>query len=133
MKQTGMGSEALSMVSGLLADAVVVVHFSFILFVGVGALLVWLWPRLAWLHLPAVLWGAALSLFGWQCPLTALEQDLRVLSGAAGYGTGFIDYYLLPIIYPAGLTPELQVFIGIALLAVNFISYGAAFLRWKRR
>ena len=86
--------------SNLLADGVMVLHFGFILFVGCGALLV-LWRRwLMWLHLPCVLYGAAISFYGWTCPLTPLEQNLRYAAGQAGYSGSFIEHYLGRLIYP---------------------------------
>ena len=102
------------MIHRLLADAVVVLHFGFILFVAAGGLLVLKWPRLMWLHLPAAGWGSLIEFFGWICPLTPLENRLRVLGGEAGYPGGFIETYLTPAIYPEGLTYRHQVLLGIA-------------------
>src|SRR5690606_36523026 len=85
------------------ADLVLVLHFAFIVFVGLGALTVARWPRLAWLHVPAALWGVAIMLAGGLCPLTPLEQGLRRAAGQAGYTGGFIDHYLVPLIYPHGV------------------------------
>ncbi len=114
----------------LLADLVVAVHFAFILFAVAGGLFVPRWPRLAWLHLPAALWGAAVVAFGWICPLTPLENRLRAAAGEAGYAGGFIERYLLPLIYPPGLTRGMQVALGIALLLFNLAIYVRA---WRRR
>ena len=107
----------------LLADAVLLFHLAFIIFVVLGAALVWRYPRLAWLHLPAVLWAAGMEFSGRVCPLTPLENHLRRLSGEAGYGGGFIEHYLLPIIYPHGLTHQLQLALGAAVIAINVVAY----------
>lgn len=122
------------MIHGLLADAVMILHFAFILFVVAGGLLVLKWPRLAWLHLPAAGWGALIEFTGWICPLTPLENRLRVMGGGAGYPGGFIETYLLPVIYPEGLTHRHQLFLGIGVVAVNIVFYGIlARQRLKRR
>jgi hypothetical protein len=111
-------------------DAVVVVHLVFIAFVaGGGALVLW-WPRLAWLHLPAVAWGAYAELTSTICPLTPLENALRARAGQAGYAGSFVDHYLVPIIYPAGLTPRAQTYIGLFVIAINLAFYAIA---WRRR
>ena len=92
----------------LLADLVVVAHFGFILFVVLGGLLVIRWPKLMWAHLPAALWGAIVELSGWICPLTPLESRLRILGGGREVTDSFIAHYLLPVIYPQGLTRTVQ-------------------------
>ncbi|MBS7660928.1 DUF2784 domain-containing protein [Pseudomonas lalucatii] len=111
------------------ADAVLVLHLLFILFVLLGGLLVLRWPALAWLHLPAALWGAVVELFRLQCPLTPLENALRRAAGERGYSGGFVEHYLLPIVYPAGLTPAIQLLLGGLVLAVNAAIYGYLLLR----
>lgn len=114
----------------VLADALVVIHFAFIAFVIGGGLLV-RWKRwLALLHLPAVAWAAWIELSGAICPLTPWEQAALVRAGEAGYRGGFIEHYLAPIIYPAGLTPSLQLALGAFVLVVNAAVYG---LMWHRR
>lgn len=113
----------------LLADLVVAVHFAFIAFAVAGGALVLCRPRLAWLHLPAVLWGAAVVAFGWICPLTPLENRLRAAAGEAGYAGGFVERYLLPLIYPPGLTRELQILLGAGLLLLNL---GVYLRLWRR-
>ena len=118
------------MIYRLLADLTVVLHLAFILFAVSGGLLVLRWGRLAWLHLPAAFWGAAVELFGWYCPLTGVENWLRRAAGDAGYGAGFVEQYLLPVVYPARLTPGIQVALGLLLVAVNVIIY---VLAWRRR
>lgn len=119
------------MLYALLADIVLVVHLAFILYVVFGGLLVWRWPRSAWLHVPVALYGVAIEWIGWTCPLTPLEKYLRRLAGGSGYPGGFIDHYLLPIIYPEGLTPRIQLVLGAAVVLVNLAVYGA--LLWSRR
>lgn len=108
----------------LLADLVVVVHLAFVAFVVLGGLLVLRRGWVAWLHLPAALWGALIELFGWVCPLTPLEQWLRRRAGEAGYQGGFVEHYLLPILYPGELTREIQVMLGVAVLVLNLAVYG---------
>jgi hypothetical protein len=116
-----------------LADAVVLVHLAFILFVAAGGLLVLRWPRLAWVHVPAVVWGALIEFAGWICPLTPLENRLRAAAGDAAYAGGFIDRYIMPIVYPDGLTRGMQLALGIAVIAVNLLIYGRLVIRRKRR
>jgi len=108
----------------LLADLVVILHLSFVLFVVFGGLLVLRWPRLAWVHLPAAAWGAAVEFAGWICPLTPLEQWLRVEGGGLGYGSDFIERYVLPVLYPAGLTHNVQLVLGIVVVVINAAVYG---------
>lgn len=104
---------------GLLADAVVVAHGLYILFVVFGALLALRWSWILWLHAPAALWGAWVELAGRVCPLTPLENRLRRQGGAAGYEGGFIETYVLPVIYPGALTREIQIGLGLFVLALN--------------
>lgn len=120
----------------LAADLVLVVHFAFIVFVVAGGLLVLRWPRAAWVHLPAALWGATVEACGWTCPLTPLENALRVQAALHTGGTGsayagdFIGHYLLPLIYPEALTRELQWLFAGLLLLVNAAIYSVV---WRRR
>jgi len=120
------------MITRFLADVIVLVHLAFILFVAAGGLLVLRWPKLAWVHVPAVVWGALIELAGWICPLTPLENRLRGATGEAAFAGGFIDRYIMPIVYPAGLTRGMQLTLGIAVVAVNLVVYGSLFLRRKR-
>ncbi|MEM5431622.1 DUF2784 domain-containing protein [Cupriavidus oxalaticus] len=115
-----------------LADLVVIVHGLFIVFVVAGGLLVLRWPRLAWVHLPAAAWGVMIEWSGWICPLTPLENALRRAAGEAGYGGGFVERYLLPLIYPPGLTPAVQLWLGLIVLVVNVAVYAAVYARWWR-
>ena len=117
----------------LLADAVLVVHFAFVLFVALGGVLVWRWPRLAWAHVPAAIWGIAIEFGGWICPLTPLENHFRTLAGDEPYGGDFVARYLLPVIYPEGLTREAQFALGSAALAVNVAIYVAVLRRRRAR
>lgn len=108
---------------GILAGAVIVAHFLFIAFVAAGGLLVWRWPRLAWVHLPVVVWGVVVELTGWICPLTPLENHLRRLGGSYSYSGGFIEQYLIPVIYPANLTDATQYILGGLVISVNLLIY----------
>ncbi|MDH4585215.1 DUF2784 domain-containing protein [Pseudomonas sp. BN415] len=105
------------------ADAVLLLHLSFILFVVLGGLLVLKWPRLVWLHLPAVVWGATVEFLHLACPLTPLENRLRLAAGEQGFSGGFIEHYLVPVIYPAGLTPGIQLWLGVVVLLINLVPY----------
>lgn len=107
----------------LAADAVVLLHLGFILFVLLGGLLVLRRPRLAWLHAPAVAWGMAVEFLHLYCPLTPLENHFRTLAGDNGYSGGFIEHYLIPLIYPAGLTEATQIVLGLVVIAVNLPPY----------
>jgi len=114
----------------LAADAVLAAHLAFVLFVVCGGLLALRTPPLAWLHLPAVAWAAFVELSGSICPLTPLEVTLRRGAGEAGYGGDFVEHYLVALLYPAGLTRELQMALGAAVLLINLLVY---FVLWRRR
>lgn len=116
-----------------LADLVVGVHLAFVLFVALGGFLTLRWPRGAWLHAPAFLWGALISFAGWVCPLTPLENGLRHKDGAMGYSSTFIEHYILPVLYPAELTRALQIKIGWLVLIGNFVIYAVAWRRARRK
>lgn len=117
----------------LLADAVLVTHAAFVAFVMLGGLLAWRRPWLAWAHLPVVAWGAWIELTGGICPLTPLENRLRSLAGEQGYPGGFIEHYLLALLYPDGLTRNVQLALGVLVLAVNVAIYAVAWCRFRRR
>lgn len=117
----------------LLADTVLVVHFLFIVFVLTGGLLAFRWPRIAWLHIPATAWGALIEFMGWICPLTPLENHFLRLGNETTYQGDFISRYILPIIYPAGLTPAIQVMLGSIVIFLNGIIYTLVILRIRRR
>lgn len=110
-----------------LADVVVLVHLGFIMFVALGALLAWRWPRLLWAHLPAAAWAAGTVLIGFPCPLTALEKGLRRLAGVGGYEGGFVDRYIEGVVYPERYTGVLRA------LAVAAIVIGYAGVRRRAR
>ena len=112
-----------------LADLVALTHLGFIIFVLFGGLLALRWRWVPWVHIPAVAWGAAIEFFGWFCPLTPLENSLRRASGSGGYSGGFVERYLMPIIYPAELTGELQLFLGCGVVFLNLVVYFAV---WRR-
>ena len=117
------------MLDALLADGVLLLHALFIAWVVLGGLAVLRWPWLAWLHLPAVGWGVWIEWSGGICPLTPLEQRLRVTGGEAGYSGGFIEHYLTAAIYPEGLTRETQFVMGAVVLAVNVAIYAVVIAR----
>ena len=104
---------------GLMADALLLLHGGFVLFVVAGGLLVLRWPWLAWLHLPAALWGAVIEFAGFVCPLTPLENAWRRAAGDTGYEGGFIEHYVTAALYPTGLTRTVQVALGLLVLTVN--------------
>ncbi len=116
------------MIFQILADLVLLFHASFIVFVVLGALLAIRWPRIIWAHVPACVWAAVLEFFGLVCPLTPLENMLRRAGGGAGYRGGFIEHHLVPLVYPSGLEPRLQISLGVLVLLVNGGLYGYVFL-----
>ena len=116
-----------------LADLVALAHLAFIIFALFGGLLALYWRWAPWVHIPAVVWGTAVELFGWFCPLTPLENWLRRASGSAGYSDGFIERYLMPIIYPEELTRELQLLLGCVLLVLNLAVYFVVWRRYRTR
>ena len=112
------------MIYRILADITLVVHFGFILFVVLGGLLV-AWKRwIAWIHIPTAVWGALITLIGWTCPLTPLENHLRRLGGQAGYGGSFIEHYLISVIYPQGIGEAGWIALGVGVVVVNVLLYG---------
>ena len=117
----------------LLADLVLVLHATFILFVVFGGLLVFWRRRLIWLHVPAAAWGILIEFQGWICPLTYLENDLRAAAGRSGYAVGFIDHYLAPLVYPSALTHEIQVLLGLAVLIINVVIYTLVWHKLRTR
>jgi len=117
------------MLYGVLADFVVMVHFSFVLFAVLGGFFVLRWKRCAWLHVPVVLWAALIEFTGWICPLTPLENWLRAQGGAVGYRSSFIEHYIFPVLYPTHLTRQLQITLGLLVLGINLGIYGWV---WRR-
>jgi hypothetical protein len=118
----------------VLANAVVVLHALFILFIVVGGFLAWRrhWAGVALLHVPCAVWGVLIEYNGWICPLTPLENSLRMRAGQQGYSGGFVEHYLLPAIYPAGLTPRIQVVLGTAVIVVSIVAYAVLVRRLMR-
>ena len=124
----------MSPIHGALADLVVVIHLAFVTFVLLGGLLAIRWPRVAWVHLPAAAWGVWVEFAGWVCPLTPLENWLRRRAGREGYTSGFVEHYVVPLLYPAALTRELQWLLGGLVIAINAGVYVVVLRRrWRRR
>lgn len=118
----------------LAADAVLVTHLAFILWVVLGSLAVLWRPRLALLHLPALAWGVLVEINAWPCPLTPLENHFRLQAGQAGIGASFIEHYLLRLLYPVGLSPAIQWWLGVGLLLFNLPPYAILARRqWRAR
>ena len=117
----------------MLADLIVGVHCGFVLFVVFGGLLVLRRPKIAWLHLPAAAWGVWIELAGWICPLTPLENYLRARGGGDVYEITFVEHYLLPVLYPAALTRELQFVFAAAVVTVNLAIYALVVARLRHR
>jgi len=121
------------MFSRFAADAVLVTHLAFILFAVLGAALAFRWRWIIWLHLPAVMWAVYVELAGRMCPLTDLENHYRSLAGQSGYANSFIEHYVLAVIYPAGLTREIQFVLAGIVIGVNLLLYGVLIARARRR
>ncbi len=113
-------------------DLVLVVHLAFIIFVVLGGWLVLRRPWVALLHLPAAVWGALIEFTGWVCPLTPLENRLRVASGSGGYDGSFVERHLMPVVYPAALSHTIQIILGLGVILVNAVFYGLLIHRWLR-
>ncbi|MBU0960937.1 MAG: DUF2784 domain-containing protein [Proteobacteria bacterium] len=118
------------MLSQVLADLLVVIHFALIIFVMTGGFLVLRWRRIIFLHIPAALWGAFLELQGWSCPLTYLENHFRE---GETYHFEFIEYYITPLVYPSALTRQSQIFFGLAVLVINCVVYTWILVRYSRK
>jgi hypothetical protein len=116
----------------VLANAVVSIHALFILFVVLGGLLAWRWRWVAAVQVPCAIWGVLIEYRGWICPLTPLENALRAKAGQEGYSGGFIEHYLLPTMYPSGLTPRVQALLGTFVLVVNAFAYTVLLRRIPR-
>lgn len=120
------------MIARLLADMVLLLHVAFILFALLGGLIV-LWKRwTVWIHLPALLWASVVNLAGWTCPLTPLENMLRALAGQAGYEGGFVEHYVVPLVYPDVMPRDLEMASGLAVLACNVLTYAFVIHRIRR-
>ncbi|MEN8207142.1 MAG: DUF2784 domain-containing protein [Pseudomonadota bacterium] len=117
----------------LAADAVVLLHLGFVMFVVAGGLLVFRWRWVVLLHLPAVVWAVLLEFRGWVCPLTPLELSLRAAGGEAGYSGGFIEHYILPVLYPVEFDRTLQIAMGSFVIVINVALYNWLLWRLKKR
>jgi hypothetical protein len=115
-----------------LADLVLILHAGFVAFVILGALLALRWPRIAWVHVPVALWGAGIEFVGGICPLTPLENHWRRLAGELGYPGGFVEHYVVSVLYPAGLTRTTQIVLGALVVVVNVAIYAWALRRNRR-
>ena len=111
------------MVFRILADLLLVLHLLFVLFVLFGGVFVFYRREIVLLHLPAVCWGISIELSGNICPLTPFENHLRKMAGEEGYTSGFVDHFLMPLLYPAGLTEEIQTLLAVVVLVVNLLAY----------
>ena len=120
------------MIFRLLADLAVLVHLAFVVFVVLGGLLALKWRWVVWLHLPAAIWGALIEFGGWICPLTPLENWLRTHGGEQGYEGGFIQHYMVPVLYPDGLTREIQIVLGLTVIILNLVVYALIFLQARK-
>jgi hypothetical protein len=116
-----------------LADTLTMIHMAFVAFILLGGFLVLRWRRAVWLHGPAVLWGVLVEWAGWVCPLTPLENWLRLKGQGQGYSGGFVEHYLVPVLYPAALSPEFQFVLGTLAVAVNLLVYGYVIRARRRR
>lgn len=113
------------------ADLVLMTHFAFVVLVVAGGLVVYRYAWFAWIHIPAAAWGAFVELTGRICPLTTLENFLRVRAGQEGYANSFVEHYILPVIYPAGLTRHVQLVLAGLVIAINVTIYAMILLRKK--
>ena len=126
------GSACLGMSYRLLADFVVIIHVAFVLFVVLGGFLLRRWPQLVYAHVPAAIWGVLIEFAGWVCPLTPLENSLRVRGGQARYEGDFIEHYIIPVLYPHGIQRSTQLVLGMLALAINAVAY-ALYIRQRRK
>ena len=120
------------MLNRIAADLTLVLHLGFIVFVVVGAVGALRWPKLAWLHVPAAAWGVWIEISGGVCPLTTLENRFRLRAGGEGYATSFVEHYLLPVIYPGGLTPPVQLLLAAAVVMINVSLYSYVLRRARK-
>ena len=120
------------MIYRIAADFVLVTHFAFIVLVVAGGLVVFRYAWFAWIHIPAASWGAFVELTGRICPLTTLENVLRIRAGQEGYFDSFIDHYIVPVIYPAGLTRHVQLMLAGLVVVANVAIYATILLRKRK-
>ena len=116
----------------LAANLTLIVHFAFILFVVFGALLFFVATKIIFIHFPALIWGSYIELTNSICPLTYLENWFLHKANLTTYSEGFIQNYLMPIVYPASLTKDLQIYLGIALIVINIVFYAFIFSKLKK-
>jgi hypothetical protein len=121
------------MLSKILADSVLLLHFAFVLFAVLGGISVIYKRSFAWLHIPVVLWSSVINLGGWICPLTPLENYFRSQAGRVRYESGFVEHYIEPLVYPGGMPRNFELIAGISILAWNGLVYLVVLLYWKRR
>ncbi len=121
------------MIYRISADIVLLFHFAFVIFSVFGGLFAFWKRRAVWVHVPAVLWAAAVNLSSRVCPLTPLENRLRLLAGQAGYEGGFVEHYIIPLVYPGGMTRSWEIAAGVSVLAWNCVVYLLLILSWRRR
>ena len=121
------------MIYRLLADLVLALHSLLVVFIVLGGLLALRWHRVALVHIPCALWGAWVELAGWICPLPPLEVALRQQAGEVGYAGGFLEHYLVPILYPGDLTRDIQIGLGGIVLVLNVAIYAIVARQWRRR
>lgn len=119
------------MVWRVAAGVVVVAHLAFVVFVVAGGFLTWRWPRVAYLHLPAAAYGVVIELVGFRCPLTPLEKMLRRRAGAAGYEGGFVEHYIVPVLYPGDFTTGVKLVVAGVVALVNAVAYAVLWRRWR--
>ena len=116
----------------LAADIILIIHFLFILFVIFGALLFFVSKKIVFIHIPAIIWGSYIELTHSICPLTYLENWLLQKANLTTYSEGFIQYYLVPIVYPTNLTKDIQIYLGISLIVINIVIYAFIFGKMKK-
>ena len=116
----------------LAADIILIIHFLFILFVIFGALLLFVEKKIVFIHIPAIIWGSYIELTHSICPLTYLENWLLQKANLTTYSEGFIQYYLVPIVYPTNLTKDIQIYLGISLIVINIVIYAFIFGKMKK-
>jgi hypothetical protein len=116
----------------LAADVVLVLHLAFVVFVVAGGFLTWRWPAVGFVHLPVALYGVIIELVGFRCPLTPLEKWLRRRAGSTGYDGGFVEHYIVPVLYPGEFTPTVKVVLAGVIVAANVVAYGVLWHRSRR-
>ncbi len=121
------------MLFAFLADALFLAHVAFIAFVGLGGFLAWRWRKVAWVHLPAAAWAVLVQFVSWMCPLTEWENTFRQQAGDAGYAGGFIEHYIVPIVYPANLTPHVQLSLASLVVVLNAAAYAVYWRKWRKK